>query len=266
MYIRSAKREDEPKIRSLWKDCFRDNDRYLNFYFNHRFMPDNVRLLCMEGNIIGMIHLLPCKLKDCGNAMYWYAVGIHSEHRGKGYFRYFCETVLGELKNKGLFSVCRPSDGLAPLYQKMGFSSAFWGERYLFCFDMKRSEEQVLITDANTDDFFVLFEERGSVLWDRDAIVYAIKENEFCGGRTIKITYKNKKYVGLIERNYDGYLIDSTNLNVSVAEKIKNNICRYLNVDRFLLRTAEIDSEPEIFGLTDFVEVAEGARIPFTLF
>ena len=266
--LRSATDHDIPAIRSLWKSSFFDSDAYLDLFFKKRFNPLYTALYCFEKEIAGMVHLLPCKVKDHGKAFYWYAVCVEPKYRGKHIFKKMSEEILRSLKNKGYISVCKPVHGLEDVYRKIGFKFSFCAKDLKIARTNKNSEDMILISEADIIDFQNANFPSGSLLWKENDIEYAIAENAFCGGKSLKISVEGREACALavLADDHNWYL-DSTNLTAEFAKKYGNSICEYLNTDFFYLRkpTSPNDTDSFVSGLCDHPIANENSELFFTL-
>lgn len=59
MEIRFAKKEDKPALMNLWGYCFTDGDAYIRWNFDHRYREEDTLVSVEQGEICGMIQLLP---------------------------------------------------------------------------------------------------------------------------------------------------------------------------------------------------------------
>lgn len=264
--LRSAVVEDITKIRELWKVSFFDSDEYLDLFFKNRFNPLYTALYCIENEIAGMVHLLPCEVKGVGKAFYWYAVSVSPKHRGKHVFTEMSKEILKTLQNKGYVSVCKPICGLTEAYRKIGLSQAYYAVDVKITGNIKNKGPNTLITEAVADDFLKVDYTEGSLVWKKKDIEYAISENDFCGGKALKICADHREVYALAIRTDDGWYLDSTNITVDLAEKYKNSICNYLNTDCFYLRNASLKQNNSfVSGLCDHSVNSEASNLFFTL-
>ncbi len=264
--IQTAKKSDEQEIRRLWKDCFDDDDSYLDLYFQNHTNFEQIILLKLDGNIIGMIHQLPCKIINGKDALYWYAVGIAPNFRNKGYFKHFCSEVLKQNQKNGFSNVCQPIKGLEAVYQKLGFCYAYFAKETSF-FGNSSSDPIIKLQKAVPEDFNMIALEKGSVSWDANHIKYALTENLFCEGKNLKFQYQEKNYVFMAIKKDDSFLLDHTNIPPDVAASVQNSILKKLGCSQFILRhSANRESENRfIVGLSDDCAVNDASQLTFTL-
>lgn len=261
--LRSAKKSDKEAILKLWQSCFGDSESYINLYLEKKFDPEKTVLLEINDRVFGMAHLLPCTLYPEIKALYWYAVCIDEDMRGRGLFRYLVTEVLKETKKRGYANVCVPAVGLEEVYQRFGFHYPYYGEDLIF-FDDKTylDDDKVKISVAKSEDFLGLHKEKGSTSWDLEAIQYACLENEFSGGMQLKILFHGQTYPLFVIKKEKYFLLDYHNMDLDTFKLVKNNLMKYLNVDKMIFR-CQIGNK--IIGLCDHNSVSAHSKISFIL-
>lgn len=203
----------------LWNQCFGDDRQYIELYLENRFETENMFVIYEDNRPVSMASLLPVKITINGNkenARYVYAVATLPAYRNKGYasklIRHAAERVKEPL-------ILQPADrDLQEYYEKHGFVDAFgespcWiyagkctetasvpsiGENDLRAAETVSEQDELdelgnwSVADASEKEYKLVrdkaFEKEGYVEWDEQAIAYAIKENLFCGGRTLLLT------------------------------------------------------------------------------
>ena len=270
MRIRIATFEDREDVIKLWKNCFEDSNKYIEFFFNRRWNPKFTPLLIKNNEIIGMAHLLPCVLQPKQNALYWYAVGIRGDYRNQGCFRYLVTTLLQESQAAGHANLCRPRQGLENVYKKYGFSFSYYGNRSQFHQknNVTANKTNVFFEPAITRDFFLNQPKEGTTLWNLDDIQYAMDENALCGGSAVKITFDNKKYHSLISIKNKTILFHNTNLTADIMGQIQNDIYEKYFCNEIILNSFESSSEwgnIYLAGLSDSNLVNSNSALYFTL-
>ena len=51
------------QLKAIWRACFDAEEEYLHLYFSTRYRPDQTLVLEEDGQILGMLTLLPCTLR-----------------------------------------------------------------------------------------------------------------------------------------------------------------------------------------------------------
>lgn len=208
-------------ITEIWNRCFGDDEAYIALYFDNRFERENMCVIYQDNRPVSMASLLPVHVTIDGKkeqARYVYAVATLPEYRGKGYASEIIKYVAEKYREP---LILQPADrDLQEYYERLGFVDAF-GESPCWIYagrctgtanfqilpagnvDLKAAEEtdaeesldllgRWTVSDANEKEYKVIrdqaFKGEGYVEWDEKAIAYAIKENQFCGGRTFVLT------------------------------------------------------------------------------
>ncbi len=204
------------EIINLWQQCFHDDTAYIQMYLDNRFETENMLVIYEDGCLVSMASLLPVQVTINGtkeNARYVYAVATLPAYRKKGYAS---DLLRHALEKYGEPLILQPADReLQEYYEKHGFVDAFgespcWiyagkctgtpvipsgSENNLRAAEAEEETSQIeelggwSVTDADAKVYKALrdeaFEKEGYVEWNEQAVAYAIKENQFCEGRTL---------------------------------------------------------------------------------
>ena len=84
--MRLAAPGDVPRLKEIWALCFGDSAAYIDFYFAHRFIPEQV-MVYEEDEISAMLSMLPLTLRTANGtvpAIYIYAVATHPDYQKHG--------------------------------------------------------------------------------------------------------------------------------------------------------------------------------------
>lgn len=216
-----ANASDREYIAEIWNRCFGDTREYIALYQENRFENENMYVIYQDGRPVSMASLLPVQVTVNGrkeNARYVYAVATLPEYRKQGYASQIIKHAAERCAEPLLL---QPADrDLQRYYERQGFADAF-GESPCWIYagrcvgkadihvsssadgELRAAEETVrdeepdilgswLVSDVDAKVYKAVrdqfFDREGYVEWDEKAIVYAIKENQFCGGRTLLLT------------------------------------------------------------------------------
>lgn len=206
----------------IWHQCFGDDRAYIELYLENRFEDENMYVIHENGRPVSMASFLPVQVTIDGkkeNARYVYAVATLPEYRNKGYATEIIKHAAGRYQEP---LILQPADrDLQQYYEKQGFADAF-GESPCWIYAGRCTEtaniydlpaddgllrvaetrEEIAekldmlgswsVSDAGEKEYKAVrdqaLESEGYVEWDEKAIAYAIKENQFCGGRTLLLT------------------------------------------------------------------------------
>lgn len=237
-----ANEYDTEAVMQLWQTCFGDDRAYIELYMNNRFTHENMLVIHENGRLVSMASMLPVQITINGekkSAKYVYAVATLPEYRQKGYAAEILK-YASEKYNEPL--ILQPADErLYQYYTKLGFQEEFC-ESPCWSYDgkctkmtvMPQIQEQREIVQSSIEEqeqFSMLgkwkiseadekiykavrdqhFEKEGYVAWDEAALAYAIKENQFCNGKTLLLTEEND---GNVSREILMYRKDGSRLQV----------------------------------------------------
>lgn len=213
-----ADRKQTESIITLWNRCFGDDRAYIELYLQNRLESENMYVIYEDNRPVSMASLLPVQVTIHGRkekARYVYAVATLPEYRSRGYaseiIRHATDRYMEPL-------ILQPADrDLQGYYGERGFVDAF-GQSPCWIYagrctsavsadniqpcahEVQAAEEMTAkdkldllgswqVFDAEEKEYKAVrdqfFEGEGYVEWDEKAIAYAIKENQFCGGRTL---------------------------------------------------------------------------------
>lgn len=132
MEIRIARKEDLERLKTIWKRCFGDEDRYIGFYFDNRNWTKEMAVLLVGNTIASMLAMIPAeRISADGRAFstaMLYAVATHPDYQRQG-----LADKLMEYSNHYLISKQIPETMLVPaeeslfdFYEKRGYKEAFF--------------------------------------------------------------------------------------------------------------------------------------------
>jgi hypothetical protein len=206
-----ANEYDRENIIDMWQKCFGDDREYIELYLDNRFETENMFVIHEDGRPVSMASFLPVNIMINGeyvSARYVYAVATLPEYRKKGYAAEILKYAF-EKYNEPL--ILQPAgEALVKYYEKLGFKVAFSESPY-WVYENRQSDivaaeyacehelpqeigDYQLSTKLTAAKYKEIrdkyFENEGYVQWDEKALEYAIKENEFCDGKTLYIVKK----------------------------------------------------------------------------
>ncbi len=252
-------------ITELWNKCFGDDRAYIKLYLENRFENETMYVIYQDNHPVSMASFLPVQLTVNGEkvcARYVYAVATLPEYRNQGYaseiIRHAAEKYQEPL-------ILQPADrDLQKYYEKHGFADAFgespcwiyagrcaeiasvpWpdGNNLIAAEGAGGDEEwdesgSWVISEADEREYKIVRDQalagEGYVEWDEHAIAYAIKENKFCGGRTLLLTENKetetpKKAVLMYRIENDSLHIIETTLNDEELYNILPELLHHTN-------------------------------------
>ena len=238
-----------PDLTGLWMEAFGDEREYVDFYFANRYAKNNLLVYLEEGKAVSMISILPVLLHGGGKkipARYVYAVATRKDCRGWGYAR---ELILEAKRLLQEPLLLEPAEeGLAEYYRKMGFCDAFSVREYDLLkesealqaareiYDLaaaeipaekshiRRQPQRYWLLTITPSEYHEIrnmhFAGEGFVEWNKEAIAYALLENEFSGGFAYKIFHDEQEDIFMYRMEGERLNIIETTPSISSSESV----------------------------------------------
>lgn len=115
------------EIRQMWDEIFDDPDAFADFYFEQKCKDNRILLAYMDEEIVGMIHLNPYDVLNCGElerCYYIVGVAVKPEYRERGIMRAMMKRVIADMKEAGCsFTFLMPER--EEYYESLGFVNVF---------------------------------------------------------------------------------------------------------------------------------------------
>ncbi len=194
--IRISKETDIPALKKLWKDCFGDEERYIDDFFAAMYREADV--LAEEGETLrGASFFLPGKIYQNGawrDIRYVYALATDARYRGRGIAGGLLRYAKGHY---GAPLIAEPADaGLADgFYAPLSFVKSFYLSEY--CVDvpqysLRAAQIAQKILPADAEAYCRIRNERllceGYVAWPSAHVAFAVAEHEKNGGGALRIS------------------------------------------------------------------------------
>ncbi|MEF9990754.1 MAG: GNAT family N-acetyltransferase [Romboutsia sp.] len=127
MKIRYAEENDIDDIKDIWRYCFNDGEKFMNYYFENKYSRLNTVVVDEREEIVSSLQLNQYKI-FLNNKVYdtSYIVGVSTfpQVRGRGYMQNIMNFTLEELYKKNqLVSILMPID--YRLYRKYGYEHCY---------------------------------------------------------------------------------------------------------------------------------------------
>ena len=224
--IRFADNTMVTELKKIWKECFHDEDTYIDFFFNEYFNDKTTLVYLIEGKPVSMLTLMPARLhekEEKRNIYYIYAVATLPEARGKGYSSLLLD-YANEITNNATFLQPATKE-LEQFYERNGYSSTI--NRKMIHIEKEQLEmaaksqtelkaaailpkrKRFAIKELSEKDSGLYKKIRDRRLsgeyyveWEEPELAYAIKENAFTGGKTLLV---DEAYVVMV-REYEDVL------------------------------------------------------------
>ena len=124
------KKDDIPRLKALWLECFPDDGGYCDFFFDNRFIPERITALESSGEICGAVYFFDAYFAGKDGKKYpflmAYAAGVAKSFRGRGgMFGMYAHTCEEAFRN-GIYGLAAFStDELIEAYDRHGFKRFF---------------------------------------------------------------------------------------------------------------------------------------------
>lgn len=132
--IRYGKPAFVPGLKALWKECFADEDAYIDAFFHALYQDEHVLLEEENGVLMGASFFLPGKIDREGagagehrwqDIRYVYALAVYPQYRGRGIaasllhraYELYKAPLIAEPANEGL---------IGGFYEPLGFTGNFY--------------------------------------------------------------------------------------------------------------------------------------------
>ena len=169
-----------PALRTLWREAFGDDERFVDAFFSLMRPEDCVHTLSLRGRVVAALYALPCELRCGGRSLrvaYIYAVATAVEYRGRGIMRSLMGRVHEALRAEGYAAalLLPSSPSLAAYYGSMGYRvCASRREALLDASDARVADCSIERRDAIGGDAYEFvgrfFERRNAVVHSREAL------------------------------------------------------------------------------------------------
>lgn len=126
----TAQAEQQPQLRRLWSDTFRDSPAFLDLFFSSCFSPERTVVCTIDGQVRGAFYILACTLASpLGplKAAYNYALAVDAPFRSRGLggrlLRYLEETQRAQGVQVAILRPAEPS--LFDYYARFGYTTRY---------------------------------------------------------------------------------------------------------------------------------------------
>ena len=126
MQLTHALQEDIPALIAIWRECFGDEEDYLDFYFRNRFVPEDTLLVREDGAPVAMLTLMNVT-RNGKSGFYIYAVATLPACQGRGLQRRLSSWAEEIMRQRGGSFCCLvpAEEYLFRFYEKLGFRPGF---------------------------------------------------------------------------------------------------------------------------------------------
>lgn len=228
-----------PALKALWKECFADEDAYIDAFFRAMYQDGHVLLEEEKEVLLGASFFLPGSIlleEEAGvtrwqKIRYVYALAVYPQYRGRG--------IAGKLLHRayelyGVPLIAEPAEeGLVGgFYEPLGFSGNFYlrkawvdaraaGQAEEPKYDMRAAE---LALGLSGSDFLPIQAERycairdarfgthGYVRWQARHVAFAIDQHRLNGGGAYVLRVDGREEILLFYREGQDVVVTETTL------------------------------------------------------
>ncbi|MEG6522409.1 GNAT family N-acetyltransferase [Desulfotomaculum sp. 1211_IL3151] len=251
--FRQAKKGEINRQKEIWKICFGDPDKYIDFYFANRYKEQETLLLLHNEAIAAMLTMLPVKTvtpkKRMFNTAMLYAIATHPREQNKGF-----STRLMDYSNQCLMASDRVLSILVPaeeqlfaFYRQRGYQNGFYIREIPLNQDIIAGLSiskpcQCTISPISPEEYN---QRRNKQLCNRLYIAYADEDiayqkklSQLSGADLYGIDGENIQGCAAVERvNSDKVLIKEMLVPDEVLNEAIKRIAQHLKAKELILRT-----------------------------
>jgi GNAT superfamily N-acetyltransferase len=251
--VRLAQKGDIVRQKEIWKLCFGDSDRYIDFYYSNRYQETETVLLLEDQEICSMLTMLPIRIlaptKQTFKAAMLYAIATHPQHQNRGFASQVIDFTHQSLKEeKKSFSVLVPAEKhLINFYRKRGYQDGFCIREAVFtqegieglnCHDHNRC----ILSKIRAEDYNLRRNEHLSgrlyVAFNDNEIAYQQKLSQLSGADIFGIEINGAQGCAALERLNPGrILIRELLIPDQYLQAVLKNIAALLPAPEYVLRT-----------------------------
>lgn len=232
-----ANENDLEQIKLIWKTCFEDEDKYIEFYLKNRFETENMLVIHEDGKPVSMASFLPIQLRqgeEWISAKYVYAVATLPQYRGKG--------LAAEILQYGFEKYEEPlllqpaSEELKKYYERLGFVNSFEKREWEIPENVSGEKaDEILTVDCDMEMAAEMMSEAASDSKEMShELSAAANDNKECSREVTPEEYKEIRdacfdgegYVSWDEKAI-GYALAENEFCGGVARKMGENIILY---------------------------------------
>ncbi|MDQ5983582.1 MAG: hypothetical protein RUMPE_00606 [Eubacteriales bacterium SKADARSKE-1] len=251
----------EKDLKELCRISFFMQQEEVNFLFANKIHIDNCAVCLVGGQVVSALYMFDTYILKNGQVVpiyYLYGASTFPEFRNRGYMSSLINFANEVAQKKGqLYSVLLPAtDKLHIFYKKLGYENFFktrfvrlnWEELKNF-FHSGESFNKKLSFEQMSEIRKRIYCRDGDVFRDSNAIRFAVKQNDFCGGKTIF----SKNGYAICKLQEDNVLVSEFAVDEIDFKNLIFNIYKEFGNIKYIFRLA--DDEMYFKGL--------GKSIPF---
>ncbi len=128
--IQFANKSTAPEVRSMWKTCFEDDDRFMDLFFFRQYRDENTLIYSVDNKAVACLQMIPYSIRFYGEVVpVYYLAGLCTlpQYRNKGYMGQLIRQSFAVMKERNVpLSILVPAEEwLYDYYEKYGFETTF---------------------------------------------------------------------------------------------------------------------------------------------
>ncbi len=201
------------ELKEIWKESFHDTDEYIELFLQDRFDPRRTIVAVYQNKVVGTLYLFQSEIiaaKGVTPILFGYALGVLKSYRGHGISKMIHDFLFRHCEADNCAYIFHAAnEKLEAYYESIGIKKAGYMKKATF-FYKKGKVPDIVLKNITPEEYTKhrknFFMEKGFLNWDLDAIRYAIKENEYCGGFCKKLICRTGEYL-IFGKVIDNWLI-----------------------------------------------------------
>lgn len=130
--IKFATENIRPFVRNMWKECFDDNDEFLDLHFTYKYKNENTLVYLDKGKSVASLQMFPYFIRFYNKKIpFYYLAGLCTlpEYRKKGYMAELIHASHRVMAQRAIpLSILVPAEEwLFGFYEKYGYQQVFNG-------------------------------------------------------------------------------------------------------------------------------------------
>lgn len=251
--VRLALKGEVERQKEIWKRCFGDEDRYIDFYYDNRYKEAETMVLLYEGEISAMLTMIPIQVvtpdQQIFPAAMLYAIATDPQRQSLGLATQLMDYSHEYLKlDNNAFSILVPAGkSLFDFYHKRSYHEGFYLRELLLTREEIETWNGIdeclpIIFSISSNDYN---QRRNQQLKGSLHIAYADKEidyqkklSQLSGADIYAIDFKNAKGCAAIERiSQDKVFIKEILLPQEFLKSALQQITGLLSAKEYIVRT-----------------------------
>lgn len=195
---------DLSSLKKMWKDIFKDEDSYIELFFNKKFKPETTLVIKEDGKIVSTLYaeetILVTDKKEY-KGIYLCGIATREDKRGKGYAKEIIDEALERFSDYDIIYLIPANQGLFKFYEKFGLKPF----TYL-------NEEKINLRETKEEKFTHKFEyETLNKFYENSGNGLYVKRSY----EDFKAIYDCYKNIRIFEDGYIVYYIENETLHIT---------------------------------------------------